>query len=104
MKLNRDSELLKVWGWNSHFQDQIDESKSESEIARVISTNKDIFQVQISETESVHARVSGNFRKESEISGLWPSVGDWVLLRNQKMDGEPIIDLILERKTLWLAK
>ena len=64
---------LQQFGWNSFFQNQ----GAAGVRGRVASSNHGVFLVW-TEAGEVEASVSGILRK---ASGLWPAVGDWVVLR-----------------------
>jgi len=64
---------LEEFGWNSFFRDQ----GADGVCGRVASSNHGLYLVW-TEAGEVEASVSGILRK---ASGLWPAVGDWVVLR-----------------------
>jgi ribosome biogenesis GTPase / thiamine phosphate phosphatase len=82
--------LLEDLGWSSFFESQLS-GAPEGAPGRVASANHGRFLVWTA-TGEVDASVSGALRKPG---GLWPAVGDWVILRGD----EAVIDLVLTRKT-----
>lgn len=78
---------LERFGWNSFFENQ----DAAGVRGRVVSSNHGIFLVW-TEAGEVEASVSGILRK---ASGLWPAVGDWVVLRE---DAHAIVK-VLNRQT-----
>lgn len=88
--------FLKEFGWSSYFADQLSAVSAPGMPGRVASANHGRFLVW-TETGEVDAGVSGLMRK---AEGLWPAVGDWVVLR----EGEAVIDRVLTRKTCLSRK
>lgn len=78
---------LEQFGWSSFFQSQL----SDGVPGRVAAVSREGFLVW-TEGGEVTAEVSGALRHEA---GLWPAVGDWIVLR----ENGPIIEKVLERKS-----
>jgi len=83
---------LENLGWNGFFAIQ----QCPGTPARVASASRERFTVWTT-TGELEAFVSGDLRHNST---LWPAVGDWVSLR----PGTPVIEHVLERKTLLSRK
>ena len=83
---------LENFGWSGFFAIQ----QRAGTPARVASASRDRF-ILWTQTGELEAVVSGEFRHKSL---LWPAVGDWVALR----PGTPVIESVLERKTLLSRK
>ena len=85
---------LEDLGWTSFFESQLAAlpiGVPEGVPGRVASANHGRFLVWTAEGE-VDASVGGGLRK---AGGLWPAVGDWVVLRSD----EAVIDVVLSRRT-----
>jgi ribosome biogenesis GTPase len=82
--------LLEDLGWTNFFASQLS-TATPGMPGRVASANHGRFLVWTAEGE-VEASVSGVLRKSG---GLWPAVGDWVVLRSD----DAVIDRVLTRKT-----
>jgi ribosome biogenesis GTPase / thiamine phosphate phosphatase len=83
---------LESFGWSGFFAIQ----QRPGTPARVASASRDRF-ILWTQTGELEAVVSGELRHKSP---LWPAVGDWVSLR----PGTPVIESVLERKTLLSRK
>lgn len=87
-------EQLTAFGWNEHFQEQLEGKPEEFIPARIISENKTNYRVMLN-NESVIAELSGRL-----MFGLSdnerPTTGDWVLV--QSFGDQAIIHELLKRK------
>ena len=90
-------------GFDNWFQDKVDLSKTEFNISRVISVNKNSFVVS-NGIKEIYAELTGKFLFNSEDSLDMPAVGDWVYTQLFDDDELAIIHEILPRKSLLKRK
>jgi len=90
-------------GFNNWFSDKIDLSKTDFNIVRVISVNKNSFVVS-NGVKDIYAELTGKFLFNSEDSLDMPAVGDWVYAQLFDDDELAIIHEILPRKSLLKRK
>ncbi|MGD9946989.1 MAG: ribosome small subunit-dependent GTPase A [Desulfobulbus sp.] len=88
------SRLAKL-GWSSFFQQQYENSASDSTPARVVGVHRHVFSV-IQGDEVFHVSLAG--RLYNQATGIYPVVGDWVLVNEQ------IITNIFTRNNLLSRK
>lgn len=91
------------FGFDNWFQDKVDLSKTEFNISRVISVNKNSFVVS-NGIKEIYAELTGKFLFNSEDSLDMPAVGDWVYTQLFDDDELAIIHEILPRKSLLKRK
>ena len=94
---------LQKFGFDNWFQDKVDLSKTEFNISRVISVNKNSFVVS-NGIKEIYAELTGKFLFNSEDSLDMPAVGDWVYTQLFDDDELAIIHEILPRKSLLKRK
>src|SRR5574338_302780 len=90
-------------GFNNWFQDKVDLSKTDFNIVRVISVNKNSFVVS-NGVKDIYAELTGKFLYYSEDSLDLPAVGDFVFAQLFDKDELAIIHDILPRKSLLKRK
>ena len=90
-------------GFDNWFQDKVDLSKTDFNIVRVISVNKNSFVVS-NGVKDIYAELTGKFLFNSEDSLDLPAVGDWVYAQLFDDDELAIIHDILPRKSLLKRK
>ena len=90
-------------GLNNWFSDKVDLSKTDFNIVRVISVNKNSFVVS-NGVKDIYAELTGKFLFNSEDSLDLPAVGDWVYTQLFDDDELAIIHEILPRKSLLKRK
>jgi len=93
------------WFWSSipSGKDKVDLSKTDFNIVRVISVNKNSFVVS-NGIKDIYAELTGKFLFNSEDSLDLPAVGDWVYAQLFDDDELAIIHDILPRKSLLKRK
>ncbi|GAB4288224.1 MAG: ribosome small subunit-dependent GTPase A [Ignavibacteriaceae bacterium] len=94
---------LQTLGFDNWFQDKIDLSKTDFNIVRVISVNKNSFVVS-NGVKEIYAELTGRFLYNSENSLELPAVGDFVYAQLFDDDELAIIHEILPRRTLLKRK
>lgn len=94
---------LQSLGFDNWFQDKIDLSKTDFNIVRVISVNKNSFVVS-NGVKEIYAELTGRFLYNSENSLELPAVGDFVYAQLFDDDELAIIHEILPRRTLLKRK
>jgi len=94
---------LKKLGFNNWFQDKVDLSKTDFNIVRLISINKNSFVVS-NGVKEIYAELTGKFLFNSEDSLDMPAVGDFVYAQFFDDDELAIIHDILPRKSLLKRK
>jgi ribosome biogenesis GTPase / thiamine phosphate phosphatase len=94
---------LQSLGFNNWFTDKVDLSKTDFNIVRVISVNKNSFVVS-NGIKEIYAELTGKFLFNSEDSLDLPAVGDWVYAQLFDDDELAIIHDILPRKSLLKRK
>ena len=94
---------IKNLGFDNWFEDKVDLSKTEFNIVRVISVNKNSFVVS-NGVKDIYAELTGKFLFNTEDSLDLPAVGDWVYAQLFDDDELAIIHEILPRKTLLKRK
>ncbi|WP_443089776.1 ribosome small subunit-dependent GTPase A [Virgibacillus sp. MG-45] len=85
-------------GW-----DQAISVQDESQFARVITVQKNSYQVSDGETEYI-AHVSGRFLNEATDTLDFPAVGDWVKVQKLKMEKKAVITGLLARKSAFIRQ
>ncbi len=90
-------------GFDNWFKDKVDLSKTDFNLVRVISVNKNSLVVS-NGVKDIYAEVTGKFLFNSEDSLDLPAVGDWVYAQLFDDDTLAIIHDILPRKTLLKRK
>ena len=94
---------LENLGFNNWFMDKVDLSKTDFNIVRVISVNKNSFVVS-NGVKDIYAELTGKFLFNSEDSLDLPAVGDFVYAQLFDDDELAIIHDILPRKSLLKRK
>ncbi|MBW7869372.1 MAG: ribosome small subunit-dependent GTPase A [Brumimicrobium sp.] len=94
---------LKSLGFDNWYKDKIDLSKTDFNITRVISVNKNSFVVS-NGVKEIYAELTGKFLFNSEDSLDMPAVGDWIYAQLFDDDELAIIHEILPRKSLLKRK
>jgi ribosome biogenesis GTPase len=94
--------LVKL-GFDNWFRDKVDLSKTDFNIVRIISVNKNSFVVS-NGIKDIYAELTGKFLFNSEDSLDLPAVGDWVYAQLFDDDSLAIIHDILLRKSLLKRK
>src|SRR5574338_1250797 len=94
---------LQKLGFDNWFQDKVDLSKTDFNIVRVISVNKNSFVVS-NGVKDIYAELTGKFLYYSEDSLDLPAVGDFVFAQLFDDDSLAIIHDILPRKSLLKRK
>jgi ribosome biogenesis GTPase len=89
--MNLDS-FPESWGWQGYVYGRL---------ARVIHQEKGLYQIQISESESLTAQLSGKLQHEITDPLAYPSVGDWVYFTHQDLDERALIHQVTERRTCF---
>ena len=90
-------------GFDNWFQDKVDLSKTDFNIVRVISVNKNSFVVS-NGVRDIYAELTGKFLYYSEDSLDLPAVGDFVYAQLFDDDELAIIHYVVPRKTLLKRK
>ena len=90
-------------GFDNWFMDKVDLSKTDFNIVRIISVNKNSFVVS-NGIKDIYAELTGKFLFNSEDSLDLPAVGDWVYAQLFDGDELAIIHDILPRKSLLKRK
>ncbi len=90
-------------GFDNWFKDKVDLSKTDFNIVRVISVNKNSFVVS-NGVKDIYAELTGKFLFNSEDSLDMPAVGDFVYAQLFDGDELAIIHEILPRKSLLKRK
>ncbi|MGB2644053.1 MAG: ribosome small subunit-dependent GTPase A [Candidatus Acidiferrum sp.] len=94
--------LIQDLGWDAYFDALW--SKSEGcAAARVVVQQRALWRV-TGEFGECWAHASGKLRMESEASGDWPAVGDWVAAEIQAEETEAIIQHVLPRRSRFARK
>jgi len=83
-------------GWSSFFQHQYDNLTADSAPARVVGVHRHIFSVMQGD-EVIRASLAG--RLYNQATGLYPVVGDWVLVKEQVITNIFTRNNLLSRKT-----
>lgn len=97
--------FLKRLGWSKFFQDFLEEGELSSfKLGRVLEENKESYVI-MTELGQAYASVSGRFRFDAVARLDFPTVGDWILVRDFSQEdfesgNSIIIEKILPRKTL----
>ncbi|WP_337866313.1 ribosome small subunit-dependent GTPase A [Ignavibacterium sp.] len=94
---------LQTLGFDNWFQDKLDLSKTDFNIVRVISVNKNSFVVSNGEKD-IYAELTGKFLFNSDSALDLPTVGDFVSAQLFDDDTLAIIQDILPRKSLIKRK
>jgi ribosome biogenesis GTPase len=95
---------LNKLGFDTWFSDKIDPSKStDYQIARIISVNKDSFQVKNTE-KIIFAEVTGKLFFNADSPADFPTVGDWVYVQVFDNETFAVIHDIIPRKSLLKRK
>ncbi|MBE0570410.1 MAG: ribosome small subunit-dependent GTPase A [Ignavibacteriaceae bacterium] len=94
---------LQKLGIDNWFQDKVDLSKTDFNIVRVISVNKNSFVIS-NGVKDIYAELTGKFLFNSEDSLDLPAIGDWVYAQLFDDDELAIIHDILPRKSLLKRK
>ncbi|MFZ5441558.1 MAG: ribosome small subunit-dependent GTPase A [Myxococcota bacterium] len=90
---------LERLGFSAYFGAQLADDER-ARTARVTAEHRGAWEVQGS-SFSVTARLAGRWRQEAEELAL-PAVGDWVVLRDApRANEQPVIERVLERRTLF---
>ncbi len=107
--MNTDSsdyqpKTLEDLGWNPFFQKHFQTLKSPDSVpARVISESKGSFQV-CSRYGELAAKISGKMRYHAGEEKLYPSVGDWVVVKPLINEQKAVIHAVLPRKSKFSRK
>ncbi|MCK5804748.1 MAG: ribosome small subunit-dependent GTPase A [Lentisphaeria bacterium] len=89
---------MRELGWNSFFEKHYAEYKGTFIPARVTRHLKHHYQVFCEEGE-LTAKISGNLRHRAKHKGMFPAVGDWVVIKARPEEGSARIHAILPRQT-----
>ncbi len=95
--------ILTKIGFTKWFEDQIDLSMSDFQIARVICVNRNSFVVSNGNND-IYAELTGKYLFNSNSVFDFPTVGDWVYVQLFDDDSLAIIHNILPRKSLLKRK
>ena len=88
---------LKKLGWSPFFQQQCEKSAADSTPARVVGVHKQIFSV-MQEDEVFPVSLAG--RLYDHAAGIYPVVGDWVLVKDQVITNIFTRNNLLSRKAV----
>jgi ribosome biogenesis GTPase len=89
---------LKSLGWNTVFDAAWNSNERKgSKQGRVVTQHREAWEI-AGEFGECHVEASGKLRLAAESGGLWPTVGDWVLVRGE-VDTGMVIDEVLPRRT-----
>ena len=94
---------LKELGWNTFFEKSFEEYKDQFTPARVTRELKQHYQVFCEDGEFT-AKISGGIRHKATNKGMFPAVGDWVVIKLRKDEGTARIQHILPRQTKFSRK
>lgn len=96
---------LEKIGWSEWFQQQTEPEKLEQyRLARVVTVNKENYQIRGASDELTYAEVTGKFYYNASSALDYPAVGDWVYAQFFDDDSQAIIHELLPRKTLLKRK
>jgi ribosome biogenesis GTPase len=91
-------------GWDAYFEALWSESARDACVpARVVSQQRGLWRV-VGDFEECWAEPSGKFRKESEMGGNWPAVGDWVSVELRPEKQNALIQGVLTRRSRFVRK
>jgi len=82
------------YGWNGPLL-------QDGPIARIINQEKGLYRIQVSDSESLWAQLSGKRKHVIQNALEYPGVGDWVSYTHSLGDERAIIHEVLERKTCF---
>ena len=82
---------------NFGFEDFFKDKKIEKEVGRIIFFGGTSYKIICKDGEK-EARLKGSFKKECEVSGSYPTVGDWIGFESQENSSIALIDFLYERK------
>jgi ribosome biogenesis GTPase len=95
---------METLGWNSFFQQHLDQLSDEEAIpGRIIRESKNLYQV-YSEEGELMAEISGKMRYEAQDASALPTVGDWVALKTRLGEDRAIIINLLPRQSKFSRK
>lgn len=95
---------MKKLGWNSSWAQQFEAfSEQDYSYARVIIEHKNSYRI-ITENGEMAAEISGKIRYHSSKRKDYPSVGDWVVVKELANEDRAIIQDILPRKSKFSRK
>ena len=98
------SEPLRRYGWDDHFESSFESVWKESlEPGRVLEESRQRFRLYTAHGE-IGAEVSGRFRFKASARESFPAVGDWVALRRLPAENRAIIEAVLQRKSQFIRK
>ncbi|EGC77761.1 ribosome small subunit-dependent GTPase A [Treponema denticola] len=86
-------ETILNFGFEGFFKDK----KIEKEVGRIIFFGGTSYKIICKDGEK-EARLKGSFKKECEVSGSYPTVGDWIGFESQENSSIALIDFLYERK------
>lgn len=99
------SEFLLLFGWDDFFAKQFVTDDSTAWLpARVISEERNLYQVQYGISDTVWASISGKMQYNAKIRADYPAVGDWVLIEIRDNTTKGIIHQIGPRKSTIYRK
>ena len=95
---------LETLGWNSFFQQHLDQLSDEEAIpGRIIREYKNLYQVYAQRGELL-AEISGKMHFEAKGIGAFPTVGDWVALKIRPGEDRATIFDLFPRQTGFSRK
>ena len=95
---------LETLGWNSFFQQHLDQlSDKEAIPGRIIREYKNLYQVHVQSGELL-AEISGKMHFEAKETGVFPTVGDWVALKTRLGEDRARIFHLFPRQTAFSRK
>ncbi|WP_295898794.1 ribosome small subunit-dependent GTPase A [uncultured Bdellovibrio sp.] len=102
--MNLYSKLIPL-GWDVFFEQQLENLNEGIQVGRVISQERELYRVAFGEDEISWAQLSGRFRHDHEMSsGSFPSVGDWVVCKNEEQQDRALIQKVLDRRSCFYRK
>lgn len=95
---------LEILGWNDVFQSDYD-ALDEGDLipARVVRENRGEFIINTGTNEYI-ARLSSAFVSSIRLETDYPTVGDWLAVRLAECGSSPIIEHVLERRSLFVRQ
>jgi len=93
---------LKTLGYNNFFENQFSMFRDRGLVpARVVKESRHIYSV-VSENLETRAEITGHFHYTAAGRADYPTVGDWVALRES--EGTALIEAVLERQSAFSRK
>lgn len=99
-----DLDILKEWGWDSHFSSQWEKSQVDRAVipGRVVRQDRGLYKVIISQGEefaTISCSLEGKYLAQCQNTGSFPGVGDWVVIARVEEE-KGLICGLLDRKTV----